>query len=113
MTLKSNIPALRAALEGATGKGVRAAAEAIAQEARRRVPVDTGALQRSIIAAPGSSTLEWTVRSGDRLDYASYVEYGTARMAAQPYMTPAIATIKVDKLVAEELVTVIKRSATL
>jgi len=62
-------------------------------EARAKVycPVDTGYLKNSI----GSSfegdgrfgEMTGTVTAGAK--YARYVEYGTSRMGAQPYMTPA------------------------
>lgn len=51
------------------------------------VPVDTGYLQSTIGKAqirPGV----WAVFA--LAHYASYVEYGTSRMEAQPYLVPAL-----------------------
>ncbi|WP_206050820.1 HK97-gp10 family putative phage morphogenesis protein [Nocardioides speluncae] len=49
------------------------------------VPVDTGNLKNSIAA--DLNGLEATVTADT--EYADYVEFGTSRMAAQPYMGPA------------------------
>lgn len=57
-------------------------------EARAKVlcPVDTGNLRNSITGVMNSDTsgAVYTV-----VEYSIYVEYGTYRMSAQPYMTPA------------------------
>ena len=50
------------------------------------VPVDTGYLQSTIHA----EVVGLTVSTGANAEYASYVEYGTWKMAAQPYFTPAM-----------------------
>lgn len=50
------------------------------------VPVDTGALRDSIIADTDGEYIE--CEAG--MDYAQYVEYGTYKMAAQPYFEPAL-----------------------
>jgi HK97 gp10 family phage protein len=54
--------------------------------ARSIVPVDTGALRESIYHRPAGLELEF----GAAMDYASYVEFGTSRMRAQPYMRPSL-----------------------
>lgn len=62
----------------------------IAADAQSFAPVDTGALKNSIgmdveeLAGGGLS-----VEVGPTLDYAIYVERGTARQAPQPFMGPA------------------------
>lgn len=64
-------------------------AERVAELAGQFVPVDTGALRRSI-RVEVMDDLTLTVWAGDdAVDYAGYVEYGTRFMAAQPFMTPA------------------------
>lgn len=50
-------------------------------------PVDTGALRSSISVDVGD--LEFT--AGPSVNYAGYVEYGTSKMSAEPYMGPAFA----------------------
>lgn len=60
--------------------------------AKRVVPVDIGNLENSI-QSKREDPLLWTV--GPRgPDYAIYVEYGTYRMRAQPYMRPAADAVK-------------------
>lgn len=59
----------------------------IKQEAKRLCPVETGALQRSIEASIISDT-ESEVSTD--MPYAAPVEYGTSKMAAQPFLRPAI-----------------------
>lgn len=59
--------------------------------ARLRCPVDTGRLRASII----SSGLQHDSRGayvevGTNVNYAAYVEFGTMRAAAQPYLRPAL-----------------------
>lgn len=65
---------------------VRKAAEAVAEEARRMCPVDTGALRNSITVSSDGSGAE--VIAGK--DYAVFVEFGTYKTAAQPFLVPAL-----------------------
>ena len=50
------------------------------------VPVDTGHLQSTI----SSSSDDWSMTAEASADYAQYVEFGTWKMAAQPYFIPAL-----------------------
>lgn len=59
--------------------------------AKVNAPVDTGALRNSIQAKPVDD-LTWEVGVG--VDYALFVEMGTSKMAAQPYMTPAAEAVR-------------------
>jgi HK97 gp10 family phage protein len=56
--------------------------------AKQLVPVDTGALKQSIGAVPIDST---TVRIGSDVEYAPFVEFGSATSPAQAYLIPALA----------------------
>lgn len=67
-------------------EAVRKAAEAVAEEARRMCPVDTGALRNSIAVSSDGSRAE--VIAGK--DYAVFVEFGTYKTAAQPFLVPAL-----------------------
>ncbi len=58
----------------------------IADDMRRLVPVDTGALRSSIEDTYVDPTGVITVGT----DYWRYVEYGTRYMDAQPYIRPAL-----------------------
>lgn len=66
------------------------AAQEIKYLAQELVPVDTGHL-RSTINVVRFDALSLQVRADAH--YAAFVEYGTSRMAAQPYMTPAVEAI--------------------
>jgi HK97 gp10 family phage protein len=72
-------------------------AEQTAKSARVLVPVRTGALRASIRAerTPGG----YAVRAGGgAVDYAAYVEFGTRRMAAQPYLRPALESVQWENI---------------
>lgn len=63
----------------------------VSNDAKSIVPVDTGFLQNSI--QPGEVTVGNNVVDGEvRADaeYAAYVENGTSRQKAQPFMFPAL-----------------------
>jgi HK97 gp10 family phage protein len=67
-------------------QAVQKAARDIEAHAKTVVPVRTGNLKNSILAEQ-ESDLVWHV--APHTDYAIYVEYGTSRMGARPYMRPA------------------------
>lgn len=68
------------------GKGIE-------RRAKLLVPKDTFALNDSIRSETRREgnrvVIEVTAGGGD-VDYALYVEYGTSRMRAQPYLRPAM-----------------------
>lgn len=55
--------------------------------AKMLCPVDTGNLRNSITHDRGGEDFEVV---GTNVEYAPYVEYGTSRMKAQPYIKPAV-----------------------
>lgn len=59
-------------------------------EAKRVCPVDTGNLRSSIHTETGDC--EATV--GTNVEYGVYVEYGTSKMKAQPFMQPGAAAVE-------------------
>jgi HK97 gp10 family phage protein len=66
-------------------------AEAIATEAARIVPIDTGALCSSIRWQKiDKNTVEIYAGDPGNVDYAAFVEFGTYKMDPQPYMRPAV-----------------------
>lgn len=89
--LAGRIRALPGALEAAAARSVRAAAELAAGEARMRAPVDSGALRAGIGVQSGAGA-EAAVRSA--ASHAAPVEFGTSRMAAQPYLLPAAGAVR-------------------
>jgi len=58
----------------------------IQREAKRRCPVDTGALRNSITV---DFYGDMSAQIGPHMPYAQYVEFGTRKMRAQPYLFPA------------------------
>ena len=92
-----------------TQDAVRATAFTIEAKAKVRAPVDTGALRNSIYTRVGRTPSQMPVVTGDAaraelpepnedttahvgpsVEYALYVELGTHRMAAQPFLGPAV-----------------------
>jgi HK97 gp10 family phage protein len=61
-------------------------AEAVRALAKQFVPVRTGHLRDSIYAKVG----EWVAEIGSEATCALFVEFGTRRMRAQPYLFPAV-----------------------
>lgn len=78
------VDAMRIALEA-----VGLAAEGYA---KRLCPVDTGRLRNSITHTAD----EEYAYIGTNVEYAPYIEYGTSRMDAQPFLKPAVVN-NVDK----------------
>lgn len=70
-------------------QAVNLVADMVLADAVPRTPVDTGTLANSLTvqrAAPGPTP---TAHTGTHIHYAPYVEFGTRRMRAQPYLGPA------------------------
>ncbi len=67
-------------------RGVIECGLAIEAQAKALAPVDTGRLRDSLATAVGSNE----VIVGTNVEYAPYVEYGTSRSVAQPFLRPAI-----------------------
>ena len=63
-----------------------AAAEKVADIARSLAPVDTGFMRDNIKAVHFAKSS----RVDANAKYSGYVEFGTYKMAAQPYMRPAV-----------------------
>lgn len=94
MSSRTNIDwgAVERAAGPAVDELIDKAMEAGVDSAQSLVPIDTGALRNDIAviqpAADGVGTY------GASLEYAEPVEFGTGRMAAQPYLRPSIDAMK-------------------
>jgi HK97 gp10 family phage protein len=67
--------------------GLEAGARIVETHSKILCPVDTGFLRNSI-QVDSVTPIEAII--APHTDYAEYVEFGTSRMAAQPYMRPAL-----------------------
>ena len=98
----SKLDEIIAKLPGNRDKIVRAAALHILGEARKRAPVATGALRDNseVTDGDGYKNVEF------HQEYAAFVELGTHKMTARPYLTPAVeAEAKLlEKRIKEELI---------
>ena len=72
-------------------QAIMAGAEAVADTARGMCPVDTGTLKGSIDVSGNGNSAEVFAEA----DYAVYVEFGTYKMAAQPFLAPALTSTDV------------------
>ena len=75
---------------------------------------DTGHLRANIETEIIAGAAEPTVHVTSKARYAAYLEFGTSRMAARPYMRPATEKNreKVAGLVAEQVSVTIRRGGT-
>lgn len=101
--VRLNLARLRRVIAGekqAIERGVEKGAEQIAELARQLAPYETGELRESIHVEPAS---EGVVRVVADAPYAAYVEFGTRKMAAQPFLTPAVRHTNVLAAIATEM----------
>lgn len=93
VTIKFNrFPEIAAAMPEKTKAVVAKTAFDVEAHAKNVVPVDTGALKNSISTEFENDGL--TAIIAPHMEYAAFVEYGTRRMSAQPYMTPAAEAVR-------------------
>lgn len=88
----NRIPQLIAAVEVNARARVVEHAEKIASDARSRAPVLSGFLRSSIQVESVKTGKEAQIVVG--ADYGKFVEYGTYKMAARPFLTPALVADK-------------------
>ncbi len=91
------LPELQGQLRQQASAAIRKAAYDIEAYAKAVVPVDTGNLKNSI-----QTTMEGDLTAivGTHVEYAPYVEYGTYKMAARPYLGPAAEAVRSSLAVA-------------
>jgi HK97 gp10 family phage protein len=91
VNVNSRVPAYTAKSVAAVAVAVNKATFDIEGQAKTRAPVDTGHL-RSSIAGRMEAATTGVVEAGAH--YAIYQEFGTYKMAAQPFMLPALEQVK-------------------
>lgn len=82
---------LEAAVQARIQQAMGEAALAIEKRAKELVAVDTGTLRASIghvVNRMGRDTVKAVI--GSNVEYAPYQEFGTWKMAAQPFLRPAL-----------------------
>lgn len=95
MIAYNRIPAILAGARPKVEAALAKTAFDTQRTAQTLAPVDTGNLRGSMAAASAGS-LRWRVTAA--AEYSLYVELGTRKMAAQPYLVPALRTT-VPKLI--------------
>jgi len=83
----SKLDAIARNLDVNTDDILNSAAFDVETLAKTMAPVDTGALKNSIETEKKSHGLYWV---HDGVEYGVYQELGTYKMAAQPFMVPAV-----------------------
>lgn len=73
-------------MEEMISDAIAAGAELVGANAKSICPVDTGALRDSISVEHSGMSAEISANT----DYASFVEFGTSKMAAQPFLVPSL-----------------------
>ena len=91
--------AVKKAIEAATVKALTGAALVVEGAAKTLSPVDTGNLRGSITHEVNPDH----AKVGTNVEYAPYLEYGTVKMAAQPYLRPGLDNNRaaVNKIISE------------
>lgn len=76
--------------DGEVGKDLLRRAIRVESAAKRLCPVDTGRLRASITHDLSEDVRGLFAQVGTDVEYAKYVELGTSRMSAQPFLRPAL-----------------------
>ena len=105
------IESLEGLLAEEVRKEMRKALVPVRAEAKALAPVDTGALRRSIRIKTEIKDGQIIGKVGTYLHYGKYVELGTSKMYAQPFLLPAFYTWRdeVDRDIKERIVKVIAK----
>lgn len=91
VSLTSRLPQLERQLLVKAEHGVQKAAHDVEAHAKGRAAVDTGNMRASI-AASQTGALSAEVNAGAY--YSVFVEFGTYKMGAQPFMVPAAEAVR-------------------
>ena len=96
VTVKSHARKVTVETAAKMSLATRKAAFDIEGQAKTRAAVDTGNMKNSIQAS--GDGLAWRVDSP--AEYSIYVEFGTSRAGAQPFMVPAVEQVRPSFLAA-------------
>lgn len=102
---RSRLPRIIAELEPALDEAMATAALMVAEQAKMRVPVETGRL-RAAIHVERTGPAKYAVVAGDsehNVFYGHIVEHGGVHQPAQPFLIPALEASRNDaKAIASE-----------
>lgn len=73
----------------ASNNEIKVTALAIERNAKQKAPLDTGRLRGSITHNFSESMGGVEADIGTNVEYANYIEYGTRKRAAKPFLNPA------------------------
>ena len=94
MQYQFNGPTVVAAIKARAGEAVKDVARRILAEADANVPEDTGELRESDVVVPDpDDTAAYVIYSAP---HAGFVETGTAKMAARPFLQRATMVVKAE-----------------
>jgi HK97 gp10 family phage protein len=71
-------------------QGLLNSALIVERDAKKKAPVDTGRLRDSITHETDFGSGDPSVTVGTNVEYAPYVEFGSSKAAAQPFLYPAL-----------------------
>ena len=103
--VKSRLPVIAAEITPRVTVAIKDVADAIADDAKQRVPVETGDL-RDAIHVEFKGAADWAVVAGNsKAFYGHMVEHGTTRAAPRPFLIPAAEAKKemIDEVVGAAL----------
>jgi len=78
---------------GPIGKHLVKTAFKVERRAKELAPVDTGRLRASITHEIGADSQGLVATVGTNVVYAPFLEYGTSRMSARPFLRPALGSV--------------------
>lgn len=96
--LEDNAEYIAQAIDRALAEALDEIGQAVQHRAQELCPVDTGRLRNSITYRLGGGSFDFPghgasvgreVTVGSEVEYAAYVELGTSRTRAQPFLRPA------------------------
>lgn len=97
--VQDNTDEVKRALQSAMAKALEEIGLTAEGYAKKACPVDTGRLRNSITHAVVEG--EKAVYIGTNVEYAPYVELGTSRQEAQPFLRPAANHPRIYRQIAE------------
>lgn len=86
---RSRLPRIAAGLHVALDAAVKAGAERVAEDAKERVPIRSGAL-RDAIHTEDDDGGTYVIAGDSGVFYGHIVEHGGARTPARPFLIPAL-----------------------